>query len=148
MDRGWTTYFALAWLAAQSACLVGCFGGSDLPGPTGTVTGNASYLGKPIPVGSAVILVHTQTGLTGAGLTDEDGDFAIKMRDAWDVLVGDYAVSIRPPGEPDENANVLDDRSVPAAWKEIPRKYWSHATSGETYMVKEGENDYSLVLRD
>lgn len=142
------TQFAFVLLAIQSAVLVGCSRGSGLPGPTGTVTGNASYQGKPIPEGSAVILVHTTTGITGAGLTDSAGDFDVKMRDARHVLVGDYAVGIRPPGEPDENANTLSNESVPEAWKKIPQKYWNYTTSGELFTVKEGANKYSLILTD
>lgn len=148
MLREWIFCYRVVGLMLFSTCILGCFNRSDLPGPTGTVTGNASYLGKPIPEGSAVILVHAQSGLIGSGLTDSNGDFAISMRDADGVLVGDYAVSIRPPGEPDENANVINENSVPDAWKKIPSKYWSQTTSNERFVVKEGTNNYSLVLKD
>lgn len=84
--------------AATVAWVPGCGGGNDLPGSSGTVSGNASYLGKPIPEGSALVMVHNVEGLFGIGITDRQGDFTIKMRERPDVLVGEYTVNIKPPG--------------------------------------------------
>jgi hypothetical protein len=135
-------------LAAAVPLFVGCGPSSDLPGPTGTVSGNASYKDKPIPTGSAIVFVHKQTGIIGTAVTDANGDFAVKMRDGDAVLVGEYAVNIRPPGEPDENIMTLTKDNVPPAWREVPPRYWTPTTSTETYAVKEGANEYRLVLTD
>ncbi len=126
----------------------GCRAKSNLPGPSGTVQGTASYRGKPIPVGSAIVMVHKTEGLFGIGITDEQGSFSIKMLDATDVLVGEYTVNIKPPGEPGENVVVYTKATVPAAWNEIPEKYWSPTTSQESFTVKEGHNTYTLVLKE
>jgi hypothetical protein len=134
--------------AGATLALCDCGGDSGLPGPTGTVSGNASYQGKPIPAGSTIVFVHKQSGIIGTGVTDANGDFEVQMRDASNVLVGEYAVNVRPPGEPGENIMVLTRENVPPAWREIPERYWTANASTETFTVHEGENTYKLVLKD
>lgn len=70
------------------------------------------------------------------------------MRDASAVLIGDYSVNVRPPGEPDENIMVFTMENVPPAWREVPQRYWMSNTSTVTFTVREGENEYKLVLQD
>lgn len=139
--------FRATVLIVAVALLTGCQR-SSLPGPTGTVSGTATYRDKPIPEGSAIVFVHKQSGIIGTGVTDSNGDFQIKMREANDVLVGEYSVNIRPPGEPDDNIMELTMNNVPPAWKLVPQRYWMANTSTETFTVKEGENTYKLVLKD
>lgn len=126
----------------------GCGQGNNLPGPSGTVSGKATYKNKPIPIGSAIVLVHDKEGLFGIGATDSNGNFQIKMKERKDVLVGVYSVNIKPPGDPDENVMVYTKKTVPPAWNEIPERYWSPNTSKERFTVKEGVNEYDLVLKD
>jgi hypothetical protein len=138
--------FSLAWVVMLSA-LLGCVK-SSLPGPTGTVSGMATYQNKPIPEGSAIVFVHNQTGIIGTGVTSAAGEFQIRMRDGSQVLVGEYTVNVRPPGEPDPNIMKLTPENVPPAWKLVPQRYWMSNTSAEAFTVKEGHNTYQLELRD
>lgn len=49
-------------LGTAIALLCGCSGDSGLPGPTGTVSGNASYREKPIPAGSTIVFCPSADG--------------------------------------------------------------------------------------
>lgn len=121
---------------------------NQLPGPSGTVKGIASYKGSAIPKESAVILVHDKLGLIGIGTTDEAGKFEIKMNGSSRVLVGDYTVYVKPPGDPDENVLEYTAKTVPPAWNKIPKAYWSASTTKMKYAVKEGANDFVFTLND
>jgi len=121
---------------------------SNLPGPTGTVSGTATYQDKPIPEGSTIVLVHNDTGITGTAVTNASGSFQVRMREGPHILVGQYTVHVRPPGEPDPNVMEFNLNNVPPAWKLVPKRYWMSHTSGESFTVKEGKNTYDLALRD
>jgi hypothetical protein len=133
--------------ALTLAAVPGC-AKSSLPGPTGTVSGRASYQNKPIPAGSAIVFVHKETGIIGTGVTNAEGDFQIRMREGKQVLVGQYTVHIRPPGEPDPNIMKFTRENVPPAWKLVPERYWMSHTSAESFTVQEGPNTYNLALHD
>ena len=135
------------WALAVMAMAAGCQS-SNLPGPSGTVSGTATYQDRPIPAGSAIVLVHKQSGIIASGVTDSSGRFHVQMRDRPEVLVGEYAVNVVPPGEIPETVSVVTEKNAPEAWKKVPKAYWSQTTSPETYAVKEGENDYKFVLHD
>jgi hypothetical protein len=128
------------------ACL-GC-NASTLPGPSGTVQGTALYKNAAIPVGSTVIMMHDKEGLVGTGLTDAQGKFRIKMNGLYQVLVGDYTVYIKPPGDPGENVLEYTKATVPPEWNKIPKAYWSASTTKKKYSVKEGANDFEFTLVD
>lgn len=138
----------LVLLVSSLILTAGCGPGSNLPGPSGTVTGKATYKGEPIPEGSAVVFVHQKTGIIATGLTDAQGNFNVLMRNGRDILVGDYAINITPPGQPDENISILTMDNVPEEWKKVPQKYWGEPTSGEIFTVVEGKNEYNLELTD
>jgi len=121
---------------------------SSLPGPSGTVSGTATYKDRPIPQGSAIVLVHKQTGIIASGITDSDGGFQVAMREAPEVLVGEYTVNVVPPGEIPDTVNVVTEKNAPEAWKQVPKAYWSQTTSPEKFTVAEGANDYKFVLHD
>jgi hypothetical protein len=140
----WTLLLILAQLLAFSS---GC-AKSDLPGPSGEVLGTATYQNKPIPEGSAIVLVHNETGLIGTAITNGSGSFQVRMRQRPQVLIGEYTVHVRPPGEPDPNIMEFKLDNVPPAWKLVPKRYWMSHTSRESFIVKEGRNTYNLVLRD
>ncbi|MFI4874850.1 MAG: hypothetical protein ACIALR_05915, partial [Blastopirellula sp. JB062] len=82
--------------------VVGCGGGTNLPGETGTVHGQVVYGSGTIPQGSSIVMLHVETGIPAIGLTDASGKFAMEMRNEPKVLVGDYVVNIKPPGEIDD----------------------------------------------
>lgn len=127
---------------------VGCGNRGGLPGETGTVDGTVMYKGNAVSSGTTVMMVHDKTGIVAAGVTDSRGKFTMKMRGKPQVLVGDYAVSIRPAGEVDPNVSKLTMDTVPETWKAIPQKYWMDGKSGERFTVGTGANVYSLVLKD
>jgi hypothetical protein len=139
---------SLALFLAALAAAAGCQRSTGLPGPSGTVTGKATYKDRPVPDGSIVVMVHKDSGIIATGGTDASGNFTMLMRDAPDILVGDYTVNLNPPGKPDENINVLTIKNCPEAWKLVPKAYWFQTTSPETYTVKEGANAYEFVLHD
>ncbi len=134
-------------LAVVIATAVGCHS-SSLPGPSGTVSGTATYQDRPIPEGSAIVFVHKQTGIIASGVTDARGSFRVLMREAPDVLVGEYTVNVVPPGEIPDTVSVVTEKNAPEAWKKVPKSYWTQTTSPETFTVQEGANDYQFVLRD
>ena len=130
----------LMWL---TGVLIGC-GGADLPGDTAYLTGKVTKAdGTPVPTGCALILIHRETGIVALGLTDASGEFQARMRDQPRILQGEYAVNVTPAGEPDE-----DSGKLPPAWSEVPKKYWSPETSGETVTIGPGNNRYELVLEE
>jgi len=142
-------FFARPAYCGLILCLLaGCFGRSNLPGDTGTVSGRALYQGQPVPAGSAVVMVHRESGLVGVGATDSNGAFQIQMRGGPDVLVGEYVVNLTPPGKVNEDAPVLNKDTVPPDWNKVPAKYWVQTTSPERFTVNAGQNDYQFDLQD
>jgi hypothetical protein len=80
------------------------------------------------------------------------------MEGTPDVLVGDYSVGVVPPLtadswklSPKEYNELYQSMAAAAApsqeWKEIPPKYRAAETSGETFTVKKGANEYTLDMR-
>lgn len=136
------------WILACVLLSLPSCSSSDLPGPSGTVQGVAKYKGGPIPIGSAVVMVHDTAGLLGIGTTNELGKFTITMNGRRQVLVGDYSVYVKPPGDPDENVLVYTEKTVPPEWNKIPKSYWSASTSKARFEVKEGSNDFEFTLVD
>ncbi len=130
------------------SCTAGCFSGGQLPGETGTVSGTASYKDQPVPAGSSIMMLHRERGILATGLTSGSGSFRINMRGDADVLVGEYDVYIKPPGELAETVGTPTKDNVPPAWNLIPARYWSEKTSQEVFVVQPGANTYQLVLED
>lgn len=140
-------------LAASPVVLVGC--GDDL-GPTGTVSGKLTYKGQPLPPMHAVVFRDMTRGYTCKGDTDAEGNFTLDSWNNGKLPVGEYAVMVRPPmGEVDveeidpdvlmDNPELADGQMQPITY---PNKYAAIGSSGLTFEVKEGENDYPLDLED
>jgi len=127
---------------------LGCTRAHNLPGETGTVKGHVTYGDGTIPEGSSIVMLHRGSGIPAVGMTDSNGDFTMIMRDGPDVLVGDYVVNIRPPGEIDDDVLKITPKTVPPLWNEVPQKYWNPTTSNETYTVNSGSNFYEFTLTD
>lgn len=133
-------------ITVSVTALLGCGNGTNLPGETGRVKGRVIYGSGTIPAGSTVVMLHQGSGIPAIGLTDTSGNFTLEMRNGPDVLVGDYIVSITPPGEIDDDIVKITAETVPEAWNKVPQKYWYAKTSGETFSVAPGDNFYEFTL--
>lgn len=138
----------LLMTAIALSALPGCGKSHNLPGETGRVKGRVVYGSDTIPEGSAVVMIHQGSGLPATGLTNSSGNFTLQMRNGPDILVGDYVVSIKPPGEIDENVSHITPATVPEAWNKVPQKYWNATTSEEKFTVSPGDNFYEFTLAD
>ncbi len=134
----------------------GCGGDPDaLPeGPKGTVSGKVTSNGKPVPEGSIITFTpEGGSGIPASGSLAADGSFKLRAKGSFDVPAGIYKVSISPPATQEmsaedamkaQMAGTLPDFQV----KEIPQKYRSPDTSGESFEVKEGDdNTYDLDMK-
>ncbi|EAQ82256.1 carboxypeptidase-like regulatory domain-containing protein [Blastopirellula marina] len=128
--------------------LGGCGHKSNLPGETGVVRGRVVYGSGTIPEGSSIVMLHVKTGIPATGLTDSAGKFAMEMRNGPDILVGDYVVNIKPPGDIGDEVLMISPATVPAEWNKVPQKYWNVKTSDETFVVDPGDNFYEFTLTD
>jgi len=137
---------------------IGCNGGGGL-GPNGTITGKVTLDGKVPPAGILIQFIGNELS-TNAELSSNDGSFAIDY-----VPVGSYQVMLTPvttsgtgssenmdpesamkmaSGEDGNsgNPNAFDDQGI------IPRKYTDISTSGVSFDVKEGDNEFTLDMKD
>lgn len=113
-------------LAALMVC-IGC--SRELP--TGSVAGKVTFQGKPLAVGT-VLLVNPATGIGANAVLDPSGGFRIEG-----VRTGEYQVAIqRPPAPPP------DEMAAGKEWtpSPVPDKYQVPDTSGLTVTINEGEN--------
>jgi hypothetical protein len=134
--------------------LFGCSGGGLPEGATGTVSGTVTFNDKPAPEGATVVFMHKENGLVATGTISADGAYSLQMREAGDILVGTYNVSVTPPTSENEmtpeqamEASMAGTMEPAKEWKEIPEKYRASETSGETFEVKEGANTYDLKMK-
>lgn len=141
--------------AASVAAFNGC-SATGLPGDSGTVSGRITYQGGAVPAGTIVSFIHIERGLVGSAACDEEGKFALQMREAPNILVGEYQVSVTPPPESFEIADALSHHRplTPAQkaelmkeWKEIPEPYRLPETSGQKFTVQTGHNEYQLDMK-
>lgn len=142
MIRVWMTIASLALLAP----LAGCGGSSAIP-----VQGTVTLDGKPIA--EAVVTFAPQAeGEPASGVTDADGKFTLKRREANDgVPVGAYAVTVvgvRTTGLK-ATSDGLSDIAAPGQVKEewfVPQKYAIRESSGLQAEVKPGMSPVELKL--
>jgi len=134
--------------------LAGCGNTSGLPeGETGTVSGTLTIDGKPAPAGYNVVMLHSESGLAASGATDASGAFSLQTRGNQSVLAGEYNVGVTPPAgkelTPEEEEAVNMGKMEPPTNNEnlVPAKYMDPNSSGEVYIVKAGENTYSLDIK-
>jgi hypothetical protein len=142
-----------AWLALGAN---GCGRGK------GSVSGTVTYRGKPVRVGSVVMIGEDNKAHNGA--IDDDGKYRVK-----DVLVGTVKVGVvspdpastqprqRPPMKgPKAKTKELGDMppSPPSApttdrskWFRLPKQYEVPAESGITTIIERGENTFDIELK-
>lgn len=130
----------------------GCGRGDGLPGPTGTVSGKLTSNGKPAPAGTLVNCTHVEKSFPAIGATDANGNFTLEMKGGKNILVGKYTVAISPPVvkmDPAEAMRLSQAGTPPQAnFPEIPEKYRSADTSGETLEVKTGANTLNIDMKE
>jgi hypothetical protein len=148
MARPALTFLLVACGACLSASLPGCGGAS---GPTGTINGKITINGAPAPTGTIVTFASQENARTGT--VGSDGTFTVMA-----MPVGTYRVSFAPA--PSESFSedpkqammkAVENREKGVTEKptdQIPAKYLSIETSGVSYEVKEGNNDFPLDLKE
>ncbi len=167
-DSSFSLYRCLLILVTFGLALPGCGGSSGLPpGETGTVSGMATFNGNPIPAGSTIMMLHKETGHIAMGTVTDGGSFKLMMRGGVKILAGTYDVGVTPPGGDEsqettpastDNPDALKDAYLSAggdteekvivdAWPEIPKSWRSAESSGKTFDVKPGENEWKLELK-
>lgn len=146
-------------LLMQAACAValvvsGCSGGYDY-GPTGTVSGKLLYKGQPLRPGTAVVLKNLTTGYACMGQTGPAGEYTLDSWNDGNLPVGKYEVMIQPPAPIDpetidpqaliDNPKLMEQTKVTY---DFPQKYSQLSSSGLSFEVKEGKNEYNVELVD
>jgi hypothetical protein len=140
------------------ATVLGC--GGDPYGPTGKISGKLTMDGKPLPAGYAVSFMQMQSGFLAYGTTDAEGKFVVNTLNDGNMPIGKYDVMVAPPGGEgsitDEDLNMSAEErfekqqqtGTPLPKKgSIPLKYRQTTTSGLSYEVKEGENNFDIDLQ-
>ena len=146
--RTWISLVAPCGLVVI-ASLLGCGGGAS--GPTGTVNGKLTLNGQPAPTGTVVSFSSQESARTGQ--VSSDGTFTVMQ-----IPVGEYKVSVTPApqntfSEDPKQAmlKAMENQQkgiVPEPSEQIPGKYQSIETSGISYEVKEGSNDFTLDMKE
>jgi hypothetical protein len=107
------------------------------PEPKGEpVSGRVTLDGKPLSAG--VVTFVSKDGKTTVAAPVIDGRFLAT------VPVGEYAVGITPPRPPREKD---PKEKPPAPAPVIPAKYGDPKTSGITYKVTDGKQDFDIDLK-
>lgn len=131
----------LLCLCIAAVWLCGCGGGVEKP-PAGRLYGSVTAKGKPLT--NAVIHFYSpKTGAVANAELGNDGSFQV----AYPVQVGTYSVYVTPPEVAGKADGVTPDPE-PIDNPNIPQKYRTAATSGLTFEVKEGDNNFAEDLTD
>jgi len=147
----------IPWM--QAVCVValvisGCSGGPDY-GPTGTVSGTLLYKGQPLTPGTAVVFKNLTIGHACMGVTSAEGAYTLDSWNNGNLPVGRYEVMIQPPVPVDpetldpeallNNPKLMESTRVKY---DFPQKYSQLSSSGLSFEVKEGKNEYPIELVD
>lgn len=136
--------------------LAGC--GESGP-PTATVTGTVLLDGDPVE-GATVTFMGPGASRVAAGVTDAQGKFSLMMDGKEGAAIGDNQVAVSKiekgsaPTVPTTGEDGPPDltKGPPPITDEfigknlLPQKYQSPATSGLSFPVKEGTNDFKIEL--
>ncbi len=123
------------YLMVLSALVSGC---SESGPPTGTLTGNVTYQGKPLPTGTITFVPQGEEIPFAYAEIEEDGSYIAETPDVGSVIeVGSYKVMISAVKDVGPESPV-----VPL----IPDKYSSDQSSGLTAEISEGENTADFTL--
>jgi hypothetical protein len=110
----------------------------------GELKGKVTYQGKTVTSGS--VLVLGQDGVPRSGLIREDGSYSVP-----DVRVGAVKIAVtRPePAASSARPGKYGTRKPPPAdphWFPLPARYAEFETSGVTFTVEKGANEFDVVL--
>jgi hypothetical protein len=140
-SRGWFQRAALLH-AALLAVLGGCSSG-DLP--LAPVHGTVTYQGKPLDHGLVVFIPERGTpGPQAVGTIQPDGTFRINTLQRDGAAVGRHRVLVHCRRQ--ARREELGPAGVPPSEALIPGKYSAEADSPLRFEVKEGPNEYAIVL--
>ena len=121
-------------------------------GPTGTASGRLTLSGKPHSAGTQVVFMHPEKGYAAFGSTDTEGNFQIASWNDGNLPIGTYRVMIQPPAG-DLNPDTATDEQLLAGVQpevvpeaEFDFKYRQTSTSGLSYDVEEGPNEFQIDL--
>jgi len=131
---------------------VGCGGGDS--GPTGTISGKLSLNGKVPPLGCQIQFMSNEGSVSADVFTD--GSFTIE-----EAPVASYKVAVSLDSGPGDDMNPEaamkmvagedGNSSNPDAFSGnslIPAKYMEFETSGVTFDVKKGNNEFTLDMKE
>jgi hypothetical protein len=117
---------------------LGCSDGSQ--GPSAVVAGKVTLGGAPVPAGT--VLFMTDDGQAASAELNADGDYVVHCSP------GRYKIAVTPPPPPDPLAAPAAPatQSSPIA-QSIPPRYRDLGRSGLTIDVKQGDNQFDIVLK-
>jgi len=145
---------ALPWsgifISAIMVAATGCHGdGLAVRAP---VSGTVTFRGKPLP--NAEVTFHPASGeRVATGRTNAEGRFTLGTFSTNDgAVLGSHVVTIIARGEPRELGPDEIGSGLPGTKASgnpvIPLKYFAPETSGLTYEVKKGPNQFEIALTD
>ena len=131
-------FWRTAFVAGLALVLAGCGGGGSSAKPSGDVSGEVTFEGKPVQAG----VVNFESAASGAAAQApiKDGSFNF----ANPVPVGQYKVTIAPPPEAPP---VPGETRPPVNPKDIPAKYRTPAKSDLKAEVAAGQNKVKFELK-
>jgi len=131
-------------IAVVLVVAAGC-GASD-PLGLAPVAGTVTYDGRPLDHGKVVFFPEAGTpGPQAVGTIEPDGTFQMQTIGRDGAAVGRHRVLVhcRRPFRPEEQRQ---QRQMPVRESLIPEKYSVLEESPLRFEVKEGDNEYSIVL--
>lgn len=123
---------------------LGC--GPAPPFPVANVEGTVTYQGQPLGHGRVAFLPEAGTpGPAAVGVIQPNGSFKIQTGKFEGAAIGSHLVTVHCRGESiakeDQDSRVL---KIPKSL--IPDRYSNAEASPLSFEVKEGKNEYSIVL--
>jgi hypothetical protein len=123
-------------LVAAFVMAAGCgFSGKS----SGRVAGAVSLRGQPFTEGT-VNFVQKEKGIGAVAVIDSEGKYSFEQP----LETGTYSVFVTPP-TPEPG---VPGAARPRAPRKIPARYLDPGTSGLSYTVKSGRNDYPITLQE
>ncbi len=126
-----------ALIAASFLFSAGC---SSKPA-TGVVVGSVSSKGQPVTEGE-VHFFMAEKGVGAVAQIDASGTYKLNAP----LPAGTYTVAIVPP--PPQPVDPKKGGPPPAPSTSIPAKYQAPDTSGLTFTVQKGNNEFPIVIVD